>query len=511
MGTYFFTYLCSALLAILITPVIILLARRLNMLDFLNARKVHFKPIPRIGGTAIFTAATIMMIAMLFLDNSIGEAIRSVKNQVLALLAAGAFIFLTGLIDDLYGLRARYKLLAQIIAATGVCIAGVQIKSLNVANLFTIDFGWLSIPITVFWIISITNAVNLIDGLDGLAAGISAIACAIIAIFAFTIAQNLMVIFMLALLGSLSGFLLFNFNPARIFLGDCGSMYLGFILASTSVMCAIKSGTMVALALPAIALGLPIFDTIFSVLRRYIGRWGIMSADRGHLHHKLLDMGLRHRHVVLIMYAITILAAGLGMFMMITSGGGTVAIFICEIMLLLLIFRAFNTVHLREIIAKLRYNKVISNEAKKDVDVFEDTHLKFHKTMSFKEWWQAVSEMAEKEGFLELCLTATAKSGRSHRFIWHRRNGEQNQDEIISMRLPIGGHRFGLPMRIEAKMSANGLLESAGRRMMLFGRLIDEYSITNPSNNEENASILELRKTKQSFEAKREPSTAAAL
>ena len=418
MKTFLYTYICSTLLALIITPVVIYLARKLDVMDSNNARKVHSGPIPRIGGLAVFLASIIPVIAVLFLNNDTGRAFRAVHLQTVTLLAVGAFFFAVGLIDDLRSLKARYKLLAQIFAASVMCLAGVRIESLNVANLFTINFGWLAFPVTIFWIISITNAVNLIDGLDGLAAGISAVACIIIAILAFNTANPLMVVFTLALLGSLSGFLVFNFNPARIFLGDCGSMFIGFVLASASIMCAMKSGTVIALALPALALGLPIFDTIFTMLRRYLYRWGIMTPDRSHLHHKLLDMGLRHHHVVIVMYAITIIIAGLGMFMMISSGGATLAIFFCIILLLVLVFRAAGAVKLDEVVTRLQRKKMISKEVEKDIDIFHSTSLKMRTANSFKKWWLIVCEAAQIAGFSKIRLVSTAGSGKDHIFTW---------------------------------------------------------------------------------------------
>lgn len=497
MKTYLFTYFCSAFLALVITPVVIRLARKLKMLDGVHVRKVHLTPIPRIGGAAVFASTMVLVIVVLLLDNRIGEIFRGLQVQVVTLLAAGTFIFLVGLVDDLHGVRARYKLLAQIIAASAVCLAGVRIETINVANLFTMKFGWLAFPISIFWIISITNAVNLTDGLDGLAAGISAITCAMIAVFAFNNGQLLMVVFMLSLLGSLSGFLVFNFNPARIFMGDCGSMFLGFVLASTSVMCAVKSGTLVALALPAIALGLPIFDMAFSILRRYLGRWGIMSPDRGHLHHRLLDMGLRHRHAVIVLYTITLLATGLGMFMMIARGGGVIIILICVLVLLVLVFRALGAVRLRETIAQLRYRKSLSREIERDVNVFHDTHLRFHNAASFRQWWRTVVDTAEKVGFSELFLTTPGRNGRSHRFAWRATSNDEGASETVNMRLSIGEERFGVAMEIEAKIIVNGSLESAGRRMMLFGRLIDAYGIAGTVNPIGSISILGPANTKQ--------------
>jgi UDP-GlcNAc:undecaprenyl-phosphate GlcNAc-1-phosphate transferase len=394
--------------------------------------------------------------------------------------------------------------MAQIAAAGLMCLAGARIESLNFANLFTLRFGLFSFPLTILWIISITNAVNLIDGLDGLAAGICAIACTVIAVFALVCGDLVLAVMMLALTGSLSGFLFFNFNPARIFMGDCGSTFLGFMLGSTSVMCAMESGTIVALALPAVVLGLPIFDTAFSMLRRYLNRWAITSPDRGHLHHRLLDMGLRHRHVVIIMYAVTALAAGMGMFMMVTRGSGTLIIFFCVLLLLLLAFRAVGAVRLRETIAKIKYNKAISRETAEDTHLFQEIHLAFRRTVSFRQWWQMVSDTAEKEGLSELCLTVTAKSWREHKFTWRSNNHEKDQSEVVTVKLPINRRRFGLAMEIEAKMPVNGLLESTGRRIMLFGRLIDEYRDTAQPNKTQDSSTIEFTNTMQPVKAKSE-------
>jgi UDP-GlcNAc:undecaprenyl-phosphate GlcNAc-1-phosphate transferase len=495
MKTFILTYLCSCILAVVITPIVIAVGRKLRIYDSPTARKVHTGQIPRIGGVAIFLSSTLLVMTVLFLDNAIGDIFRGIQTQIIALLCAATFIFLVGFVDDVRGgVRVRYKLMAQIAAAEVMCLAGARIESLNFANLFTLQFGLVSFPLTILWIIGITNAVNLIDGLDGLAAGICAIACTVIAVFALVRGELVLVVMMLALMGSLSGFLFFNFNPARVFMGDCGSMFLGFMLSSTSVICAMKSGTIVALALPAVVLGLPIFDTALSMLRRYLNRWAITSPDRNHLHHRLLDMGLRHRHVVIIMYAITALAAGLGMFMMVTRGGSTIVIFFCVILLLLLAFRAVGAIRLRETIAKIKYNKAISKEAAEDTRLFQEIHLAFRQTVSFRQWWQTVSDAAKKEELSELCLTVTGRNGHKHKFTWQSNNHEKDQDEVVTVKLPISSHRFELPMEIEAKIPVNGLLESTGRRIMLFGRLIDEYSSTTPLNKAEVSSVFGFRK-----------------
>jgi len=482
MKTYLFTYLCSALLALVITPIVIYTARALKIYDNPDVRKVHASAIPRIGGLAIFLSAISLAIAALFFDNNIGEAFRHAQTQVVALLAAGTFIFIVGLIDDLRGMRVRYKLLAQIAAATAMCFAGVRTESLNVANLFIINLDWLSFPVTILWIVAITNAVNLIDGLDGLAAGISAVVCAVIAVFAFEIGQPLMVVLMLALLGSLSGFLFYNFNPARIFMGDCGSMFLGFTLASASVLCATKSRTIIALALPTLALGLPIFDTIFSMLRRYLKRRGITSPDRGHLHHILLDMGLNHRQVVVIMYIVTAMAAGMGMFMMLTRDAGTVAIFFSVFLLFVLVFRIAGAVRVSDMLAGLREKKNISRNAKQEIETFEKTELHFQRAKTFDQWWQAVCLATEKMGFIRSSLPLSNRDGTKRVLVWEKESQNRETDNIVNMTLPIQDRRNGSQLKLEVKVCTNGSLESAGRRMTLFGRLLEEHSIASLNN-----------------------------
>jgi UDP-N-acetylmuramyl pentapeptide phosphotransferase/UDP-N-acetylglucosamine-1-phosphate transferase len=497
MKTYLLIYLGSALLALVITPIVIRIAHALRIYDKPDVRKVHAPAIPRIGGVAIFLSATSLTITTLFLDNRIGEAFRRVQIQVITLLAAGTFIFLAGLIDDLRGMRVRYKLLAQVCAAVAVCIAGIRIDALNIVNLFTFHFGWLSYVITIFWIVSITNAVNLIDGLDGLAAGISAVVCIVIAIFAFEIGQPLMVVLMLALLGSLCGFLFFNFNPARIFMGDCGSMFLGFVLASSSVLCATKSRTIIALALPTLALGLPIFDTISSMLRRYLNRWGIMSPDRGHLHHILLDMGLRHHHVVIIMYALTALAAGLGMFMMLTHDVGTVAIFFCVLLLLMLVFRITGAVRLRDTIAGLKQKNIISQTARQEMESFEKAALRFHQVKTFDEWWQAVCIATDTMGFVRSSLPLTNRDGTRRILVWEKNGDNGETENTVKMTLPIRDRRYGSRLNLEAHIYTNSSLESVGRRISLFARLIEEHSITNLPNKAEDTPTLKLETARQ--------------
>ncbi len=284
------------LIAFASTPVVIGLAKKLKIMDVpKDARRVHKKPIPLMGGLAIFYGFLISVLCFCVVDKS-----------VIGIVLGALIIIATGIIDDKYDMPAKVKLLMQIIAAGVVVAFGVKMNYLeNPFNNEYIVFGWLSIPITIIWIVGIINAVNLTDGLDGLAAGISTIASmSLLILIMFTNNINL-AIMAAALVGAGFGFLPYNFNPAKIFMGDTGSMFLGYMLACLSVQGLMKTYTVISFAVPILVLGLPIFDTVFAIVRRIVTRRPIMSPDRGHLHHRLLDMGFSQRQTVAILYTLT--------------------------------------------------------------------------------------------------------------------------------------------------------------------------------------------------------------
>jgi len=477
MKTYLFIYFCSVLLAMVLTPLVIWLSRCFKLADMPDLRKVHSKGIPRIGGVAIFASAILIILLMPLLQNFIVDELRDSLIKVIVLLSASAFMFFVGLIDDIRGLKARLKLLAQIAAAITVCAVGIRIKSVAVADWLILDFGWFSWPLTLLWIVGITNAVNLSDGLDGLAAGISLVACGVIAIFALYHDQIVMGVLMLALLGSLTGFLFFNFNPAKIFMGDCGSLFLGFIISASSVMCSTKSGALVGLALPILALGIPIFDTLFSILRRFLERRSIFAPDRSHFHHRLLDIGLNQRHVVIVAYIMTLLAAGLGMFMMVTRNIDSLVIFLCILLLLLLIFRVVGAVRLRETIAGLQQKYAITCQIKRETEIFEKVQLYFRQAKTFDQWWQAMCVAAEQLDFIRLKLPLNNGDNTVHVLTWQKNGGEADPPHAVKMEIPIHCLENGTQLSIEVDVNVNGSLESAGRRATLFSRLLAERKI----------------------------------
>ncbi len=477
MTTYLLVYFGSVLLAALCTPVMIFAARSLNIYDDMNVRKVHAKAIPRIGGVTIVLSMLGLTIPVLMLNNFVGKSFREVQLKIIVLLAGGVLVFAMGLVDDLCRLRVRTKFLSQLVVAVAVCAFGIRIESVSLVDWFTLSFGWFSWPITILWIVGITNAVNLIDGLDGLAAGISAIACGVIAVFAIYSGQPVMAVLMLALLGSLTGFLFFNFNPARIFMGDCGSMFLGFMLATSSVLCATKSATFVGLALPTLALGIPIFDTLFSMLRRFLERRSIFSPDRSHFHHRLLDMGLHQRHVVLLIYTLTLVIAGLGMFMMATRNTGTIVIFICALVLLLLVFRIFGAVRLGEIINKLQHNRNLVIQTKGDKRDFDIAQLQLRLAVTFDQWWHGVQSAADRMECSWVMLPLQSRDGSKKTLLWRSKGPEPAPEKLLEMTLPLRQRRANESLRIVVAVKVNGSLESAGNRAALFSRLIDEHNL----------------------------------
>ncbi len=315
-GTYVLVSLLAALGALAATPLVLRLAHRFDLFDAPDARKIHDDDsIPRLGGLAIVAPMLLAGLAALLPGGPAAEALRAASPVLLVIAVSGLGVFAMGLADDLTGLRPRTKLLVQTLAATGVFMAGARIDHLELPPFGPLPLGLLAWPATLLWILGLTNAVNLIDGLDGLAAGVCAIAAGVLAAFAIIRGDVVIAVPMLALAGALLGFLVFNFNPARIFMGDSGSQFVGFVLASISLVGYYKATTAAALALPLLALGVPIFDMLLAIARRVLAGRSPLAADREHIHHKLLERGLPHRAAVLALYAATAVVAALGLTM----------------------------------------------------------------------------------------------------------------------------------------------------------------------------------------------------
>lgn len=287
----------ALIFTLLLTPITIKLAHKLGAVDIPNERKVHQGAKPRIGGLAIYFG---FVVGALLLGQY--------SWQVAGLLIGATLVMLGGFYDDLKGISPKGKLLIQLVAALILIKCGYCFEFIT--NPFTggvISLGFLAVPLTLIWLIGISNAINLVDGLDGLSAGISAIAAATMSVVCYS-QGNLLASGLAAVLAAAAfGFLRYNFFPSKTFMGDCGSLFLGFCLGAIAVLGLSKGATMVSIFIPLIILGIPIFDTMFAIIRRLFQHKSIFEADKGHLHHCLLGLGLSHANTVLVIYAISFL------------------------------------------------------------------------------------------------------------------------------------------------------------------------------------------------------------
>lgn len=289
----------ALVVALVATPVVKNLAIRVKAVDVpKDGRRMHDHPIPRMGGLAIFLG--FLLSVLLFLD---------LNAQMRGMLLGAVIIVVLGIFDDIYSLRAMFKFVVQIIAALVAVLSGNVIETLSNPNVFSADPYWnlgiLAVPATVIWIVAITNAVNLIDGLDGLACGVSTISSMTLLVIALVVSEGNVAILMAALAGGCIGFLPYNMNPAKIFMGDTGSTFLGYILAVVSIQGLFKFYTIISFAVPFLMLGLPIFDTCFAIFRRVSHGQSPMAPDRGHIHHRLIDMGFSQKQAVAVLYIIS--------------------------------------------------------------------------------------------------------------------------------------------------------------------------------------------------------------
>ncbi len=327
-------FFLSGVLSFLLTPPVKRLAYKIGAVDVpKDTRRMHKRPIPRLGGLAIFFA---------FLVSAV--LVGKINPQRVWILIGAVIIVALGIVDDRKALGAKFKFVIQILAAAiPVVLGGLRIEVFTNPFIFSDSLYWsvgaLSIPITIIWIVAITNAVNLIDGLDGLAVGVSSIASMTMLAVALFIGEIEIAVILAALAGACVGFMPYNLNPAQIFMGDTGSTFLGYMLATMSIQGLFKVYALISFAVPFLILGLPIFDTGFAMLRRVLSGRSPFSPDRGHVHHRLIDMGFNQKQAVAILYVISVVLGLIAV--VLTTSGELRAMFIVAAVIITLIVGGF--------------------------------------------------------------------------------------------------------------------------------------------------------------------------
>lgn len=316
------SFAVAMVIAFLMTPPVKRFAMQVGAMDVpRDGRRVHDHPVPRMGGLAIFLGFTVAMILFV-----------SFTTQVLGLMLGALIIAAMGAVDDIVNLRPWIKLSIQIVAALVAIRCGIIFNAVSNPNILsdvlTIPIGSLSIPLTVLWIVGCTNAVNLIDGLDGLAVGVSAISSMTMLVVSLFVADPNTTFILAALCGACVGFMPFNMNPAKIFMGDVGSQFLGFVLACVSVMGLFKLHTVITFLVPVLAMAIPLADTVFAFCRRIVHGQSPFHADKGHFHHRLLAMGLNQKQAVAVLYGVS---AVMGLVAVLLAGRDPVQRTICVV------------------------------------------------------------------------------------------------------------------------------------------------------------------------------------
>lgn len=315
-----FTFIFAFIVSFGATPLVKRLAYKIGAIDVpRDSRRMHKTPKARLGGLAIFLGFTLAVCIF----TSVSARSFILPRPLVGILGGAVVIVILGMFDDVLALNAHLKFAVQILAAAIPVACGVVIERLSVPTFISssgvFEFGWFGYPVTILWIVAVTNALNLVDGLDGLAVGVASISSITLLCISLMLGNELVVIMTAALSGACIGFFPYNFNPAKLFMGDTGALFLGYTLSTVSVLGLFKGYTFISVAIPVLIVALPIFDTSAAIVRRLLHHKPIMSPDRGHLHHKLIDMGCSQKQAVGIIYALCALCCLFALFIISTG------------------------------------------------------------------------------------------------------------------------------------------------------------------------------------------------
>jgi UDP-GlcNAc:undecaprenyl-phosphate/decaprenyl-phosphate GlcNAc-1-phosphate transferase len=424
------------LICLLVTPLVRSLALRTGVVDaagFVH-RKIHATDVPRLGGIALVVSFCVPITALLFVDTGVGRLLEEQKEFLVCLLGGSAVIALLGLYDDLRGAGAKLKLLVQTATATAVYLGGFRIEFINFPLLHD-GLGLLSFPITLLWIVGITNALNLIDGLDGLAAGMAFFGVLPMTVLALADGNLMLGLITLTLMGSLLGFLVYNFHPAKIFMGDTGSMFLGFVLALVTVQTSHKSSVAASLLAPVLALGVPILDTSIAVARRAWRGRPLFAADRNHLHHRLLTAGLGHRNAVLALYAVAAGFAAASLAITFYRDFGKGLVLVCTVVLGGVLMRKVGYLTLAGGVGgTLRVGAKRRKQNRTLAAAVSAAILEINKAATVQQFADLTGQLLLSQGFTYSCLSLTSSSTGSLTYIWGEGGNASERRFVFELR-----------------------------------------------------------------------------
>lgn len=442
MITFSVAFLLALGLSSLITPLVRSAALARGWVDSsVSSRKVHTTPVPRLGGIAIVVGFFAPLAGLLVVDTGVGKIFLENPRHVVGLFVGGTLIAAVGLLDDLRGLGPAKKFSAQFIIAGFMYSLGFSVEQIW-TPWGALPLGAFGLVFTMVWIVGVINAMNLIDGLDGLASGVALVAVLTNLVIAASRGHVLMVLFMAALAGAILGFLLYNFNPASIFMGDTGSMFLGFVLATSSIITSQKSGAAVAMLVPILALGLPIMDTLLAMIRRAIRGMPLFAADKEHIHHKLLAMGYTQRRAVLTLYAICVAFAGLALASSFANGPQTALLLVTTGVLVAVLIRKLGYARgsSPELAATRQRNRAIREQVR-------DIGERLRSAALPAQAWEAVQPIGRSMGLAELSLSllSAAEDGPPERSQFHW-SSDAGDGEKLTIRMPIeaGSETYGM-------------------------------------------------------------------
>lgn len=444
MLTYTKIFCVALLCSLILTPLVRRWALRWNIVDHPDEhRKLHRGVIPLAGGLAVFGGIVAALVITYFWSPGWQGRFSANGNSLSVLLTASAAICLLGLLDDRWGLRGRQKLVGQILVALILVSSGLLIRKITIFE-FPIELGLLAIPFTLFWLVGATNALNLIDGMDGLATSVGIVLSLAISVMAMMTGHQVDALVAMAIAGSLTGFWVYNSAPASIFLGDAGSMLIGLVLGTLAIRCSLKGPATIALVAPTALLAVPIMDVLMAIVRRVLMGRSIYSADRGHLHHRLLNRGYNQQMTVIIISLLCAITAAGALYAQFVRNDLLAIVAVAAMVAMLVITRLFGyeEFQLIKLRAKHFFRSLVPKHRRQPEHGQLETHLQGN--AQWRELWNTLAEFAERHDLKIIQLDVHLPAhGEEYSAGWKRSN-VTDDDQQWNCELPLIAH--GVPI-----------------------------------------------------------------